>query len=972
MKTFTKFFVLVAAAAMALASCQKNEITGPETQEVHFTIKADIAETKTYITENVDKTYTPSWSKGDKIGVLFALEENAKLVDFENTAEAGEEATFEGKHAFTVVEGASEVDGYLYAFYPSSAFNKFYSDGGVRLDLKVTQYPTSTSFDPSCDLLIAKPCYYMAEATGEDAEVVIDDMYFARMMSVLRINLNSEFLSNETVKSVSFDADGVDFTGAMKFNLATGEFVGNQSTSQDFSEVKAVYSEEDPIAVAGEKNSAYLVVAPVTIPSGTALTFTIETENYDIVKTIKAPADMEMPAGNIAVINLSIAEENCTAKVEDTSDYSGTYAIIAENSNKFYYLTNVDNGATTKRLNSAKEMASLPESGVKLDASLVWNIVKNNDGTYLIQSADNELYLDHTSGNSSVLVENVEDAVALTIKETEGKYAISYIDSNSDTRNFVKNSSNQYFAFYTSEQCGPVYFVPAEISLDPTIIVAEDDLTQSVAADATELSFAYDLKNISGVPTVTVADGATITSVSATAADGIVTITFAENEEETPKTATLILSYEGAESVSVTITQAAKAAEGGESGWISTPFANLKEGDQVVIVSTKNTDTWAMSNDKGTDSAPAGVTGVTYSNDKLTAEPAENIIWYVGVDGNNRIFYKDSSKATWLYCTATNNGMRVGTNAAKTFTFDETSGYMKHVGTSRYIGVYTTNPDWRCYTSITDNIKNQTFQFFVKEGESGGEGGGETPVGPVQLIMSDITCSEKTENSLTFTWTAVANANGYEVTCNNKTETVNSTTYIATGLAASTEYTIYVKALGDGTNYTTSEAKSQTETTTAAQGGDSTGGYTLITDISEITSGTYVIAAKVNNNYYAMSKTFASKINGTQISVTNNTIAESAATNYVVTITKSGDSYTIKSGDNYLKYSSSTNLGSQTSGYNWKIAKGTKGTFRFTSATSGRGLVFRAATYNQFGGYALSNVTASGTEYYDVELFKLN
>ena len=281
----------------------------------------------------------------------------------------------------------------------------------------------------------------------------------------------------------------------------------------------------------------------------------------------------------------------------------------------------------------------------------------------------------------------------------------------------------------------------------------------------------------------------------------------------------------------------------------------------------------------------------------------------------------------------------------------------------------------------------RVWNIDVKKSDGGNEGGNETPdptpdpdpepetpVDPVKLTMSDITCSAQTENSLTFTWTAVANANGYEVSCNGKTETVsNSTlTYTVTGLAATTEYTISIKACGDGTNYSNSEPKTQIGTTTAVQGGDSTGGYTLITDISEITSGTYVIAAKVNNNYYAMSKTFASKINGTQISVTNNTIAESAATNYVVTITKSGDSYTIKSGSNYLKYNSSTNLGTQTSEYNWKIAQGTKGTFRFTSANSGRGLVFRAGTYNQFGGYALSNITANGTEYYDVELFKLN
>ena len=134
-----------------------------------------------------------------------------------------------------------------------------------------------------------------------------------------------------------------------------------------------------------------------------------------------------------------------------------------------------------------------------------------------------------------------------------------------------------------------------------------------------------------------------------------------------------------------------------------------------------------------------------------------------------------------------------------------------------------------------------------------------------------------------------------------------------------------------------------------------------------------VIAAKVNNKYYAMNNTsFASqKINGTEVTVSNNTIAKSAATFYVVTITKSGSSYTIQSGGNYLTYASGTNLGSQTSAYNWTIAKGTKGTFRVT-ATSTRGLVFRAGTNNQFGGYALSNVKANGTEYYDVELFKLN
>lgn len=557
MKTFTKLFVLVAAAAMALASCQKNEITGPETQEVHFTIKADIADTKTFITDKGDKTYTPSWSKGDKIGVLFALEESAKAEDFENTAEAGEEATFEGKHAFTVVEGASEVDGYLYAFYPSSAFNKFYSDGGVRLDLKVTQYPTSTSFDPSCDLLIAKPCYYMAEATGEQTDVVIDDMYFARMMSVLRINLNSEFLSNETVKSVSFDADGVDFTGAMKFNLATGEFVGNQSTSQDFSEVKAVYSEEDPIVVAGEKNSAYLVVAPVTIPSGTALTFTIETENYDIVKTIKAPADMEMPAGNIAVINLSIAEENCTAKVEDTSDYSGEWLIV--------------NSDLTRAANAWANGNNLPEfelttnEGVVLESDGIANckmiITKEADG-YTIQDVSGK-YLYAAGGTKNNHLKGKTEKSYWTIEKGETNYVITSLAQ--DTRNILRyNSSNQIFSCYSSGQLDVTLYRYSEIKPDTTPrITATTEI--SVSNDATTVDIPYTVKNITGKINATVAASPSITGILTSVEDEKVVVTFEANQDSDPKTATIVLSYDGAQDVNVVITQKGKPAEGGDA-----------------------------------------------------------------------------------------------------------------------------------------------------------------------------------------------------------------------------------------------------------------------------------------------------------------------------------------------------------------------------------------------------------------------
>ena len=117
-----------------------------------------------------------------------------------------------------------------------------------------------------------------------------------------------------------------------------------------------------------------------------------------------------------------------------------------------------------------------------------------------------------------------------------------------------------------------------------------------------------------------------------------VSYTVAENTSEEDRKATITLSYEGVEPVDVVVSQAGKPAEGEESGWVSKSFADLKDGDQVVIVSTKGTSVYAMSNDNGTGCAPAAV-AVSYANGRLSSEPENKIIWYVGVDGSNRIFY---------------------------------------------------------------------------------------------------------------------------------------------------------------------------------------------------------------------------------------------------------------------------------------------------------------------------------------------
>ena len=143
-------------------------------------------------------------------------------------------------------------------------------------------------------------------------------------------------------------------------------------------------------------------------------------------------------------------------------------------------------------------------------------------------------------------------------------------------------------------------------------------------------------------------------------------------------------------------------------------ISEITASDIVVIYDTNSER--AMSNNNGTSAAPSAV-AVGHNSDGselVYADVTDNLKWNIVKSGDNYIIYPNGTTDTWLYCTATNNGVRVGsTNDAKTFTTGETSGrvYLQHIGTSRYLGVYN-NQDWRCYTSMGSNIANQNTKFY--------------------------------------------------------------------------------------------------------------------------------------------------------------------------------------------------------------------------------------------------------------------
>ena len=142
--------------------------------------------------------------------------------------------------------------------------------------------------------------------------------------------------------------------------------------------------------------------------------------------------------------------------------------------------------------------------------------------------------------------------------------------------------------------------------------------------------------------------------------------------------------------------------------WQECSSGDIANGDTVIVTMTNASDaTFGLYNSNGSASAPTAVALEISSDGKLTGSDSDlaDCTWTVGRDGDTFTF---SHGGDSLICNNTNNGVRLGYGNN---TFEIDNGYLKNSGTGRYVGVYN-GQDWRCYTKINDNIKNQTLKFW--------------------------------------------------------------------------------------------------------------------------------------------------------------------------------------------------------------------------------------------------------------------
>ncbi len=849
MKGVFKFSALAVITAFALASCTKEE-TRPSTSEnsLHFIINtAENVELKSFIENNLDGkgTYTPKWTNGDELAIFIGditTSTTAPTATLSNTAKTGTTASFNGTVPTDLTEGS------FLSFSPAGAFEKGYTDGTVGINLSEIQKPSSLTIDEACDVLVAKPCDFIAQ----EGKVAIDDLFFKRIFSVVKVNLKgAAALNGEKVTSFTFSAPNSTLTGRAAVDLSTASISKWTSSNES---IVAKYTADNPAfgGTDGLDNTVWLVVNPTTVASGSTVTFSGETEKYTFSKEVTLNKDLTFPQSQIAVINLTIGEGNYTAKTAETRIFVEGFDNVSTKSTPQPSESGAVGTGVTDNLEYVYTSADVRTSGNGHSSAdyYLWNgtasavFTINNiaisDETALLFSCQGRT----SQSNTNVTISYKESSASDWINAGSFTATASSFDT---VQKFVLsvNSSDTSLDIQITNDAGNLLlddFVLESFVDDRTTLSAPANVSASVDAETpNKVNVSWNaVENASGYEVVLSSEGkedlVNTTSDSTLAVSGLdYSTTYSVKVKATTTDVENYIDSEYSAAVPVTTGKKGSVVEDKlVSSLFTATNTTYKDFTGVTVLSNAVYAGNTSYNNNGIslrDTRPSGIVSTT-SGGKVKSVVVE---WISNTTSGRTIdvYGKNTAYSTAADLYNTNSqGTKIGTIVYGTSTELTISDDYQYIG-------LRSNKGALYVSSIT-----------ISWDESGSSEGGSEPV---KLAAPSVSCTAKTENSLTFTWDEVANASGYQVSIdggNSYGSTQTESTYTWTGLAEKTSYTLYVKAIGDGTNYTDSDAGSAEGTTTAGSGSGEGGGeetqpMEIVMSGTTSTSGTVKISTAI-------------------------------------------------------------------------------------------------------------------------------
>lgn len=746
MKSTIKYLAIVALACLSLVSCKMNEAEAPISAETHFILNATSPKTKTGIIYD-SGSYLPYFQNGDEIG-LFVNALPTKTADmstdavFANSASDGTDAQFEG----TLEVDPGSVT--FYSFYPASAGKKVYVNNEtvtLGLDVPSTQHPAydagmeSYTFDPKADILIAKPATATVDASHNAAAA---DIYFARLTAVLRIAVKAESNSSdvygERIKSIKIETSAGNIAGRIVVNPLTGECTGvNEVGGSKAIEAFIDDPDECSVYVGYEgSNIVFMGVAPVSIPSGSDLTFTINTidasgkVSHKIVKTVPSIENaIVFESSKPTVINLTVYNSEIgDPDEEDTTDYTGEWVIAGTQTNDYilsqFVSGNVYPAVAATSIDAENEKVTVVGSKTPYKLTIAKEAEGTYAGLYTIKDAGNKyLTASATSASNQNYLTGVETPVAgsyWNISKTEGVLDIIAANVDESYAREIRvnyNSGNPRFSCYKASSSLPkvgLYpYSKVVEALEPaaTPVISCDNNTITITCATSGASIYYTLGTTAentADPTAesTLYDADNKPTITADAY--IKAIAVAEGYENS-EVASQALTYVDASTtyyVKVTTTPEdwsgkyliLSTGTNAFNGQISTTstkyglYASVTVSDGK-IVSNSTVDAYAVT--------------ISKSGDYYTIKTASNqyLYWTSGNSLNESVQLQSDNKSLW---SITND------NGSVSIANGNTSARVIRFNSDRFA----------CYATTTGTLINL---YKLEEGSSTPGDGGETP-----------------------------------------------------------------------------------------------------------------------------------------------------------------------------------------------------------------------------------------------------
>ncbi len=714
------------AAALAFVGCSNVDENGgandntPAPAEYQLTINATAHEPATRVVISGDKTngFETSWEEGDLIGV-FTDTETADVSDrgvrtynyyLEATTVNGD-----GTAVFTSTLYGGTYAGVndLYAYYPykseMASVNNYASTTtfeDVKCQIPAEQTMTeSGSYDPAAAYMVARPST-IDLSESKAVETTLTFRHLNCFVNLSTKSITADGVSgDEVVSAITMTVPGKTLAGDFELNLADG--------STNFTTTEESITINVPSGTTLTDLSAWLVVNPFKLESGDELEFTISTNKNTITKTITGKT-IDFAIKNVLTLNLAI-DNTCTVEPFTASNLfaDGIYVIANEETQR---LLSLGVNTTNNTIRGYTEYADLPTEGALVSAEDAW-ILKSvgnvGDNTYTIQSAVNNYYLGWSSGNNAPLFTEAGDKTTLLIATTTDGYQIKA--NHDQARLLAYNVNSPRFAFYTSNQKNVLTLVP--VTIKPTISLTSASAVTANPA-ATDGTVNYSLIGGEDGETVSATSSEAWLTIGEITSTGVAYSIAANTDAE--RTATITLSYDGAEDVIVSVTQktqsltitSATVNVAAENSTLSVAYTLLAADDDAVVTAESSaawltigeiTSTSVAYSVSENTSAEGRFATITLAYGTLTQEVTVNQSGVGGATEYTATYTIESKTSVTKSGTAPS-----GSSATFATTYTGTAGQMTGKNGETYTTLTLTGYDGAKITGITLNMKSNS------------------------------------------------------------------------------------------------------------------------------------------------------------------------------------------------------------------------------------------------------------------------